>query len=377
MFVEGATLRETLLLNLIAADTTGLEFPADDAPAWRRPVSGPGTDGPHRLPTGIRDLYTWQTRRLRLHHDHDHVTGVIVTVGDPLAGGSEHYPFTPHNKHLLEPMTAWRHKPADEKKLNLSKVWVPRLHDPSRSAWRGLAALIANQTGAVQTTTGADTQCPAVVNWVARLATNAVLPRGFQIVTRTVGMVYGTQQSAFSAVVDDRVAMSVILLHRQDRRFAIQATAAVHDSDTAVRHLADLARNLGQAIGISAQSKDGKKKLQARAEAARDLGYAALDGPYRVWLAGLRDTVDPYEHRHRWRRTVAETVGRLGSQLLVEAGDAAWRGRMITITRANTDQDVWLNSALAENWFRRGLRASLGQNERSPSDRSGPEVPAA
>ena len=68
VLAEGTTLRETLLLNLIAADTTTLRAQEDDRPAWRREPCGPAEakDLVFR-PSGLRDLYTWQSRRLRLH----------------------------------------------------------------------------------------------------------------------------------------------------------------------------------------------------------------------------------------------------------------------------------------------------------------------
>jgi CRISPR system Cascade subunit CasA len=50
VFAEGESLRETLLLNLVAGDTEELDTTADDRPAWRRNPCGPGAtdrgDGP-------------------------------------------------------------------------------------------------------------------------------------------------------------------------------------------------------------------------------------------------------------------------------------------------------------------------------------------
>ncbi|MGC5410384.1 type I-E CRISPR-associated protein Cse1/CasA, partial [Streptomyces sp. DT225] len=60
VFAEGSTLRETLLLNMVApADTVGLSDwdAGEDLPAWRRQACGPGAE-PVRRPTGVRDLYT-------------------------------------------------------------------------------------------------------------------------------------------------------------------------------------------------------------------------------------------------------------------------------------------------------------------------------
>ncbi|WP_420534845.1 hypothetical protein [Actinomadura pelletieri] len=42
-------------------------------------------------------------------------------------------------------MTAWRRSPAQEKKLKQVQVYLPRVDDPTRGAWRGLGALIAGR----------------------------------------------------------------------------------------------------------------------------------------------------------------------------------------------------------------------------------------
>ncbi|MFI6288348.1 type I-E CRISPR-associated protein Cse1/CasA [Streptomyces sp. NPDC051018] len=351
VMVEGATLRETLLLNLVAADTTGLRFESGDRPAWRREAPGPGaTDS--RRPSGVRDLYTWQTRRLRLHFDADGVHGVVLGYGDPLV---------PRNMHEQEPMTGWRRSVAQEKKHGEALSYLPREHDPSRSAWRGLEALLADRTEAAQGSDPARTLRPGILEWVARLVTEGRLPRGFLIRTRVVGPVYGTQQSVIDEIVDDHVSMAVVLLHRTDREYARQAIDAVDDADQAVRALGDLATALARAAGTE---PDGAKAT------ARHLGFATLDGPYRTWLHKLGAAEDPYEQRTLWQQDVYRAVARLGDRLLDDAGEAAWAGRTVT-TKTGL---VWFNSALAEKWFRAALNKALGHPFSSdPPPDSGPE----
>jgi CRISPR system Cascade subunit CasA len=362
VFAEGGTLRETLLLNLVAADTTGLRFGEDDRPAWRREPCGPGVAG-QRRPSGVRDLYTWQTRRLRLHFDAEGAHGVVLGYGDPLA---------PHNMHTYEPMTAWRRSPAQEKKRGEALVYLPREHDPSRSAWRGLAALIAEEAGAAPGAEAAPVLRPGILQWIARLVTEGELPRGFLIRARVIGPVYGTQQSVIDEIVDDHLAMAVVLLHRQDREYAQQAIDAVTDAEAAVTALGDLATDLARAGGI--ESEGGRRT-------ARDLGFAALDCPYRTWLLNLAAADDPYEQRTIWQKDVYRCVRNLGEQLIVGAGDGAWEGRIVEVKKGKE----WLNSALADKWFRFRLSKSLGYPFSSdpppgadfaPGPDSSPKVPA-
>ncbi|MGW2612193.1 type I-E CRISPR-associated protein Cse1/CasA [Streptomyces mirabilis] len=339
VFAEGRTLRETLLLNLVApADTPGLSSDSvDDLPAWRREACGPG-EGPKRSPTGVRDLYTWQSRRLLLHADADGVHGVVLGYGDPL---------TARNKHGYEPMTAWRRSTAQEKKHGEPLVYMPREHNPARSAWRGIASLIADRTEASQGAEAANYLRPRILEWIARLVTDGELEEGLLVRARIVGAQYGTQQSVIDEVIDDHISMAVVLLHEQNREFAEQAVGAVTDADDAVKALSDLATDLARAAGT---------ETEGRGATARDLGFAALDTAYRTWLAGLDGHGDPYAQRAEWQRQVYQIVGRLGDRLITEAGDAAWQGRTITVKNGTE----WLNSALAGKWFRSRLDKCLG-----------------
>lgn len=337
VFAEGATLRETLLLNLVAADTDALDFVSDDRPAWRREPCGPGSGG--RSATGVRDLYTWQSRRVRLHYDTDGVHGVVLGYGDPLVS---------RNMHRLEPMTPWRRSPAQEKKLGQARVYLPLEHDPARSAWRGIAALVADRLEETGGSEGASRLRPRILDWVARLVTERHLPLHSLVRARVVGVSYGTQQSVIDEVVDDRLVMPVVLLHQYNPVYARQAIAAAEDADRAVRVVGDLAADLARAAG---REQEGPKS------AALAEGFDALDHLYRTWLSAMAGAPDPFEHRRTWQREVRQTVSRLGDRLIAAAGDVAFEGRTYADSKGSSH---WLNSGLADVWFRGRLSKALG-----------------
>jgi CRISPR system Cascade subunit CasA len=343
VLVEGHNLRETLLLNLIAFDTDNLRIAAErDEPAWRRKPDGPGQMDPlglSRRPGGVRDLYTWQSRRIRLAHNAEGVYGVVLTYGDPL---------TAVNKHQHEPMTGWRRSPAQEKKLGLAQVYMPREHDSSRSAWRGLGALIAGHAaGAEQRGEAAKVVRPRILDWVARLTVESDLPSDFLIRARLFGAVYGTQQSVIDEIIDDAVTMPVVLLYERDRGLGQSAIDAVGDAEGAVSVLGDLAFDLARASGAEAEPPKAE---------ARHLGFSALDGPFRAWLARLRLGDDSQERRAAWQRQAHQIISRLGDDLLREAGDAAWQGRVIETRKG---QELWLTASQADLTFRGRLRTAL------------------
>jgi CRISPR system Cascade subunit CasA len=104
-----------MLLNLIPA--AHLRSDERDRPVWERPPQTACEDVPGgREPYGPLDLYTWQSRRIRLFGDGDAITGVIVANGDQLR---------PQNRHDLEPMSAWRRSQAQEKTLKQPLIYMP------------------------------------------------------------------------------------------------------------------------------------------------------------------------------------------------------------------------------------------------------------
>lgn len=346
VFAQGTTLRETLLFNLIAGDNDDFfRVEKDDLPAWRReaPSAAPWEADPDTpRPSGPRDLYTWQSRRVRLHCTKDAVTGVVLGYGDPLA---------PQNRHLREPMTAWRRSAPQEKKLGRPVVYMPREHDPSRAAWRGLATLLFAQSDrrelGVQRQEAAAGLPPGVVQWLARLATEEVLDRRSLIRTRVVGAKYGTQQSVIDEMVDDGVTLAVVLLHQERPDYGTAAVDAVADAEAAVTALGHLARNLALAAGCDPGSVT---------ETARDMGFGALDGRYRHWLRDLGMSPDPHRSRDEWQQEAHRIVGELGRRLLDSAGPATWEGRLVETREGGTR---WIDDSQAELWFRRRLNAVL------------------
>ncbi len=348
VLVEGNSLRETLLLNLISQED--IQAGEEDRPAWRfEPPKAAALKGKESVfrPYGVRDLYTWQTRRLRLHYDTNGVYGVLLAYGDPLA---------PRNMHEREPMTAWRRSPAQEKKHGLSKVYLPREHIPSRSAWRGLESIIvgyAREAGQRQDAAGGVR--PGILEWIARLTTEGPLEKNFLIRTRLVGAVYGTQQSVIDEVVDDRIAMPVVLLHNRDTELGNTAIEAVKDAEGAVTVLGQLAADLAHAVGAEAAGPR---------DSARDRGFGALDGPFRKWLRDIAPDTDPEEYRAHWQDTAGRIIRGIGAELVDQAGEAAWTGRLV----ATGTGDLWLNSAHAERRFYRSLRKSLSMTTEQPAE---------
>lgn len=332
VLAEGDSLKETLLLNLIPDDFDAVDIGEDDVPVWeRRPQSACEEVVGGREPAGPLDLYTWQSRRVRLFADTNGVYGAVVANGDRIA---------PQNRHRREPMSAWRRSPAQEKKLRQPQVYMPRQHEPERAVWRGLGALLPRLATDTQRGEAAASLAPAVLKWVARLRLDQVLSEGYRVRARAIGMQYGSQQSTTTEVMDDAVVLPVVVLADADGVLGAMAVSAVSDAEQGAQAVGTLGAMLAEAAG-----GDG---AGAR-DRARESAWALLDGPFRSWLAGIDPAGDPEGMRGGWQRTATRALRTLGADLVGQAGPAAWVGRQ------NGNRHV--STAEADLWFRRKLRS--------------------
>ncbi|HEX5407461.1 MAG TPA: type I-E CRISPR-associated protein Cse1/CasA [Pseudonocardiaceae bacterium] len=344
VLVEGATLRETLLLNLLAHSFGELHrWIAADRPAWERPPAGPqpaspdgvtpdeNTDAGDRPPTGPLDLYTWQSRRIRLDWRDDMVTGALICNGDRI---------TQQNRHHLEPHTAWRRSDPQEKKLKRPLVYMPDSHRPQRALWRGLQSLLP---GAVSTQgkDAAPRLTPMVLNWLGLLA-DEVIGLDYPVRIRAIGMTYGSQNSVTEDITDDTLELGAHLLRSEATELVDVAIECVRAADAVARAVGTLAGSIALAKG---GESDGPRTR------AMELAYGHLDVEFREWLAKLAPDTDATTAQTEWHGRAKSCVGELGRDEIHNAPMVALTGRMVN--------GRLLTAAHAEARFYRELRAAL------------------
>lgn len=332
ILAQGSDLRETLVLNLIGrnVETYVRIGTADDLPPWERDPDGPA--GAERPPRGAIDLYTWQTRRVRLAGTRDGVVGVVLANGDRIQ---------PQNRHRLEPHSAWRYSEPQTKKYKAT-VYMPFTHDPDRSMWRGLSALVPAVSGrrSAKNTDPQPYLVPGVLQWISDLVAQDYLPENYRPGIRACGVQYAEQNATFKDIIDDELPLSILVLRADHPEAGHAAVGAVEDADAAAKETWKLAENIARAAGAEPKSGVG--------DSARELLYARLDEPYRRWVAALGPGVDIDATRKQWRRVVDSTARSIAGDLVAAAPPSAWTGREV--------RNRLINVAIAETWFRAALR---------------------
>jgi CRISPR system Cascade subunit CasA len=342
------TLRETLLLNLVVPTYAGLELPyrddptRKDLPPWERPplTARPegwpetGADHPYREPNGPVDLYTWQSRRIRLVGDEHQVIGVINAQGDKA---------TPQFRMHLEPMTAWRYSEPQTTK-HKQTVYMPLEPTPGRALWRGLEALIPHANPRRNKRGETERNQPGLLTWAEALE-NAELINSSRIRVRAIGATYVNNQSVIGAMTDDTLTLPASLFAKGAGALTQLAVDSVDRADNGARHVGYLARNLALAGGASPDLADG------HGTRAAERAYGALDRPFRDWLRDL--AVDHAEEAadREWQVQAASVLRRIGDELVTAAGPASIVGRVVS--------GQHLDAGRAEQSFRAGLRKLL------------------
>ncbi|MFT3797939.1 type I-E CRISPR-associated protein Cse1/CasA [Microbacterium sp.] len=338
VYVQGQTLRDTLLLNLVATDD-GLDVDAEwDVPPWEEEQADDAAEREGIVPRGPVRLYTWQARRIRLFPSGSRVTGCLVTNGDRL---------TPQNQQTHEPMSAWRFSEPQTKAAKQT-TYMPREHQQGRAMWRGIGALLPELAVPVPKRDIPASLPPGIVGWLQRVEDETdLLPSRDQFRLRAIGVVYGSNNSVVDEVIDDEVLIPVALLRDRNRPLAAQAQEAVRLADEGVLALRHLAENLDRAAGGTGEG--------ARVRAG-EVAYAAFDAPYRCWLASLTDASDPVEVVSEWKRTAYGILRELGTELIETSGPAAWVGRDVS-RGGRTDL---ITTPRAEGWFLSSLAKTFG-----------------
>jgi CRISPR system Cascade subunit CasA len=322
IIAEGSNLFETLMLNL----PLSMARP-DDIPVWERSPLTACIASDHPAPLGPADAFSWPSRRVRLHPRDGRIVDVQISNGDRLG---------PQHQQKNEPMTSWK------KSQNQSKggvdVYMPVTHSPEKRIWQGLGSLLLRVEGV-------SLRAPAL-DWLDSLRYNEILPKSYGTTLRAVGIEYGAQASSIVGVVDDGLHVHVAAI--TDLSVVQVAVDAAARASQGVVALVNLASNLELAAGGDAERPR---------ERTFELGYSLLDGPYREWLSGLQDAESAGELLDAWGERALRILRDTGAALVAEAGREALIGR--ELPKRGTDTMQWIDSALAELWFRAAVSKAL------------------
>jgi|LSQX01.3.fsa_nt_gb CRISPR system Cascade subunit CasA len=335
----GDNLFETLMLNLILLPAGQQDIWPEERPYWEY---APRTSERTKvsIPDNLAELYTIQSRRLKLIRDANLITGYYLLGGD----------FFESDNALIEPMTVW-HKVGSGKD---KETYRPRRHDVSRVLWRDFSTLVIQSE---------QVRRPGVVSWLEHLRARGVLSKT-HFLFQTVAVKYGDKDMSVDHVFSDSIAFNARLLEKDYEVWTERIIQEIGTTEALVNEVGYLAANLAKAAGGSA---DGAREI----EEARSLAYFSLDNPFRVWL----ETLDPKDNNieesmRKWWEISRSITRKLGSDLVRRAGPQAFVGKMLKVKRGGKEVEQLFTAPKAYNQFLYKTSSTLALKGGKRSDRS-------
>ncbi|MFJ4920656.1 type I-E CRISPR-associated protein Cse1/CasA [Streptomyces sp. NPDC088725] len=357
----GRTMYDTLLLNV----PSGPPPLSDDLPQWSRRAREGRIEGSLSCATpawqtrparGLLDLWTWQSRRIRLIPEETpagtRVTRVIVAAGDRLAP-------TPAD----EPHTTWiRDRPASRtKKTGKTGTTVkaaaptserPRRHQPGRAAWRGLEALLAVDSATTDdeaTATRAGFRTSALLGALSDMADR--MPEAYPLQVELTGITYGNQSAVIEDVFFDRIPLPLIALDPDGIVYG-SLLAAVEQAERLAAAVNNLSADLRRAGGSEPIPWD-------KGQRPGDTLLHALDPVVRRLLAGLRTVGEDFDQSERgleaWEEKAGRATWKVAEQVFSTAAPALFTGRSVS----KDGKEYTFRLSTAETNFRDRLDAVL------------------
>lgn len=320
VYAIGENLFETLMLNLVFLKD-GRYVWAENMPAWEQPTMTTAKKREIPLPDNQAELLTLQSRRLILSREENRVTGFSSTGGDFFGKEGRVNAFS-------EQMTLWR---AGKTPKNAVPQFVPAPVDPWRQMWRDFEVILGRRE---------DTHIPGVVAWLTELRRKNVIPRKYVHIT-SVGVTYDSKKGSIADIVSDHLDFQMSLLDAAGELWIVLVGGEIHLIDKVARALGALAEGLYLAQGGQLDGA-GKKARQSHRDEGMRLLYAAVDLPFREWLAHIGaqhedDENTRAQEQQCWRSIVFRIADNLGREMVRDAGTAAFTGRWIVNEMAETN----------------------------------------
>lgn len=320
VYAIGENLFETLMLNLVFLKD-GRYVWAENMPAWEQPTMTTAKKREIPLPDNQAELLTLQSRRLILNREENRVTGFSSTGGDFFGKEGRVNAFS-------EQMTLWR---AGKTPKNAVPQFVPASVDPWRQMWRDFEVILGRRE---------DTHIPGVVAWLTELRRKNVIPRKYVHIA-SVGVTYDSKKGSIADIISDHLDFQMSLLDAAGELWIVLVGGEIHLIDKVARALGALAEGLYLAQGGQLDGA-GKKARQSQRDEGMRLLYAAVDLPFREWLAHIGaqhgdDENTRAQEQQCWRSIVFRITDNLGREMVRDAGTAAFTGRWIVNEMAETN----------------------------------------
>lgn len=335
VYAVGDNLFETLMLNLVFL-RDGDTVWGENVPVWETPVPRAAKKREIPIPDNQAAILTLQSRRVKLiKGDNSNVTGYCATGGDYF--GKDRV-----NKVHCEQMMQWGKKEEGKKKTITLQQYVPQKANADKLMWQDFEATVACSGEYIF----------GIAAWIRRLYRENIITNRI-IHFSSVGVIYDKSGGSITDVVSDYLDFHVSLLKEAGKLW----DKLIQDKIALTEKTGKLLGKLAEALFKAAGGKPGSNAQKARGLLASQTYYAAVDIPFRKWLASIDPELGDEEalraeKDREWRNKALWLAKNQAEEMIEQAGNAAFKGRWVSEGK----KEAFYSSSTAYNCFLRDVK---------------------
>lgn len=328
VYAVGNNLFETLMLNLVFL-RDGNTIWGENVPIWETPVPKAARKREIPIPDNQAAMLTLQSRRVKLNRgEGSSVTGFYATGGDYFGKGT-----TVHCEQMMQ----WSRN-GKEDTAALAQ-YDPVKPNPDRQMWQDFEATV---TCSGEYTFG-------IAAWINRLYGEDIITDR-TIHFSSVGVTYDSSGGSVTDIVSDHIDFHTSLLNDSERLWIDLIQKEIKRVEDVANLMEKLANNLYVASGGSLKGHKGRFHYAAQEY------YAAIDPPFRRWLASIDPALGSgealrAEADRKWCEEASKIAKMQAEQMIKQAGTAAFKGHWVTVNQkkkkffsAPTEYDYFLRN---------------------------------
>ena len=243
----GENLHETILLNSVLFN--GAKIYKEVSPIWERETTS-GCEfapyGENGHPDNLPELYTQQSRKLRLYEENGSVLGMFVVSGD----------YYGKENAFAEPMFMWKKSKGKDGEQNR---FLPKLRNQTAPVWKELSCIIPfdkKDNSDNNKKKSGDFKAPGIVTWIGTLYEEEILdPEKINIPYQVTGVFYGSMNGALDKTVEDQIIIN-------KKYFDPDISFKFEDTISLINKISEAVNNFSKNVALSTginQKRAGNK----------------------------------------------------------------------------------------------------------------------
>jgi CRISPR system Cascade subunit CasA len=332
VYAEGKNLFKTIMLNFRLYSHNRKPWESGQA-TWERDTPRTGDRTEIAFPESGEELFTLQSRRVRLKHQDGRVFGIVIHGGD----------YFDSTNAFSEPMTTWKF----DKKTGVYNFGMPYDDAASKQIWRDFSSLFVQSD---------DKKLPGIIEWVSDIQSADMISKSDAVFSNLI-MRY-RNRSLVTDIWSDSLSVNASLLselEKDEKGWVKRITDLVKMTESMVDALGKLSLDLSFATGMDPSPPKSPKQYEHRRKIIappKELAYSILDMPFRKWLVSIDTKESSMDEKcDEWEDIAKDIVLKQGENLVAQSGAQALVGRYIN--------GEYYSASIVYSWFKSNITKKI------------------